>query len=216
MASHICSRLIYTFICCPYAPDPLELKVNSPLYLLLNRNCTRRFLVLSNKVFNISLLIRAAPWTYKRWRLIRVQVSKACSFLPQDHSELTNLLLLRQFLRQSKFFHQESYTLVGRQAYFASMVPWNSSAVNSTAARSSNSTATVLLADGWIHQPNGRGTFDIIESCLLTIFLCSWSVLCLNLPGCKKSRWSFLRIKIKWMIFTIFFREVVVAFTAEQ
>ena len=36
---------------------------------------------------------------------------------------------------------------------------------------------------GWTAQPNGRGTIDIIWSCVFTIFLCSWSVLCLNVPA---------------------------------
>ena len=79
-----------------------------------------------------------------------------------------------------------------------------------------NITASVRLADGWIHQPNGRGTLDIIQSCLLTVFLCSWSVLCLNVPAPSNKRWSFLLLKINWMVFTIFFPEVVVAFAAEQ
>lgn len=84
------------------------------------------------------------------------------------------------------------------------------------ATNKTNSTVQVLLANGWVHQPNGRGTLDIIQSCLLTIFLCSWSVLCLNVPARSNNRWSFSLLKINWMVFTIFFPEVVVAFAAEQ
>ena len=79
-----------------------------------------------------------------------------------------------------------------------------------------NSTVQVHLADGWVHQPNERGTLDIIQSCLLTVFLCSWSVLCLNVPSRSNKRWRFLRLKLNWMVFSIFFPEVVVAFAAEQ
>ena len=96
------------------------------------------------------------------------------------------------------------------------MAPRNSSAIITAANRSAKPTPAVLLADGWVYQPNGRGTLDIIQNCLLTIFLCSWSALCLNLPAGKSSRWSFLRLKVKWMIFTILFPEVVIAFAAEQ
>ena len=76
--------------------------------------------------------------------------------------------------------------------------------------------ATEPLANGWIDQPDGRGTLDIIQSCLLTVFLCSWSAMCLNVPPPARHRWSFLQLKFNWMIFTIFFPEVVVALAAEQ
>ena len=46
---------------------------------------------------------------------------------------------------------------------------------------------------GWTPQPNGRGTIDIIWSCVFTIFLCSWSVLCLNVPAENDPYW-----KINW------------------
>ena len=34
---------------------------------------------------------------------------------------------------------------------------------------------------GWTSSPNGRGTLDILSSSSITLFLCSWSVLCLNI-----------------------------------
>jgi hypothetical protein len=37
-------------------------------------------------------------------------------------------------------------------------------------------------AQGWTPAPNNRGTIDILWSSCLTIFLCSWTALCLNLP----------------------------------
>ena len=94
------------------------------------------------------------------------------------------------------------------------MAPLNSSAVSSSG--NPNGTATVRLADGWVSPPNERGTLDIVENCLLTIILCSWSALCLNVPPPKKNNWSFTRLRINWMVFTIFFPEVVVAFAGEQ
>ncbi|KAL2060242.1 hypothetical protein VTL71DRAFT_9637 [Oculimacula yallundae] len=36
---------------------------------------------------------------------------------------------------------------------------------------------------GWTNAPDGRGTIDIIWGCLVTMFLCSWSLLCLQLPA---------------------------------
>lgn len=37
-----------------------------------------------------------------------------------------------------------------------------------------------LPLQGWTSSPNGRGTIDIITSSLITLALCSWTVLCLN------------------------------------
>ena len=36
---------------------------------------------------------------------------------------------------------------------------------------------------GWVQSPDGRGTIDIIWSCLVTITLCCWSSLCVNAPA---------------------------------
>ena len=48
----------------------------------------------------------------------------------------------------------------------------------------------VEVIRGWVSQPNGRGTFDILWSCVATVFLCSWSVLCVNIPEKKDGRWT--------------------------
>lgn len=35
---------------------------------------------------------------------------------------------------------------------------------------------------GWVRSPDGRGTLDIIWQCTVTIVLCCWSSLCVNVP----------------------------------
>ena len=45
---------------------------------------------------------------------------------------------------------------------------------------------------GWTSGPAGRGTLDIIWSCVITMFLCSWSILCLNVPGPTETRFQVL------------------------
>ena len=72
------------------------------------------------------------------------------------------------------------------------------------------------LAHGWVPQPEGRGTFGIFLSCATTIVLCSWSVMCLNLPEPGSSRLSFLQYKLRWLLFAIVFPEVVTSMAAEQ
>ncbi|MCJ1256716.1 hypothetical protein MMC24_004540 [Lignoscripta atroalba] len=64
---------------------------------------------------------------------------------------------------------------------------------------SSNSTDARL---GWVDSPDGRGTIDIIWGCMLTIFLCVWTVLTLNVPAPDTTLWAFTRNKIRWAILT--------------
>lgn len=72
------------------------------------------------------------------------------------------------------------------------------------------------LAPGWVGLPDGRGTLSILVSCLATIFLCSWSVLCLNLPEPGVGPWGFLKYKLRWQLFAIFFPEIITCMAAEQ
>jgi hypothetical protein len=58
-----------------------------------------------------------------------------------------------------------------------------------------NATETEVK-QGWTSQPSGRGTFDIIWSCGFTMFLCSWSVLCLNVPEQGDTRFRIFRRKL--------------------
>lgn len=59
-----------------------------------------------------------------------------------------------------------------------------------------NATEELPPPQGWTPQPDGRGTIDIIWACILTIFLCSWSVLCLNLPAPEDGFWLKFRRRI--------------------
>ena len=49
--------------------------------------------------------------------------------------------------------------------------------------------------EGWVHQTNGRGTLDIIWTCTLTIFLCCWTSVCVNVPAITDTRWDQFRDK---------------------
>jgi hypothetical protein len=53
-----------------------------------------------------------------------------------------------------------------------------------------------VTRQGWTSQSDGRGTLDILWSCGFTMFLCSWSVLCLNVPAPGESRFRIFRRKI--------------------
>jgi hypothetical protein len=77
-------------------------------------------------------------------------------------------------------------------------------------------TAESNLAHGWVYEPNGRGTFDILQSCLVTTFLCSWSALFLNVPAERKRSLAFVVHKARWMLFAVAFPEVLTGMAAEQ
>lgn len=78
-------------------------------------------------------------------------------------------------------------------------------------------TSPVDIARGWVGGPDGRGTLDILWSCTITTFLCSWSTLFLNVPGDRGSgHFHFLLYKARWMAFTILFPEMLTGLAAEQ
>ncbi len=71
-------------------------------------------------------------------------------------------------------------------------------------AQSTNENSTSIVAGavtnppnrGWTSGPNGRGTINIIYSCGITMFLCSWSILCLNVPGPDDSPFRLFRRRV--------------------
>ncbi|PMD31914.1 hypothetical protein L207DRAFT_519222 [Hyaloscypha variabilis F] len=64
----------------------------------------------------------------------------------------------------------------------------------------STKTSSEILTQGWTPSPNGRGSIDIVWSCVATIFLCSWSVLCLHIPSTKDTRFKILWRRL-WLTF---------------
>lgn len=63
---------------------------------------------------------------------------------------------------------------------------------------------------GYVPDPEGRGTVSLILSCVLTLILCVWSALHLNVPGpkCTTERWVLLNIA--WIFAGIYSPEMVV------
>ncbi len=55
------------------------------------------------------------------------------------------------------------------------------------------------LTHGWIPEPQGRGTWSILWSCLATIFICTWSALHLDVPN-RRGKWYLLFRKPKYML----------------
>lgn len=73
-----------------------------------------------------------------------------------------------------------------------------------------------LYITGWVDQPNTRGTIDIIWTCVVTIFLCTWTVLCLNVPARSDSTRTVYWRRLRWMVSAIAGPEFVLGFAAGQ
>jgi hypothetical protein len=69
---------------------------------------------------------------------------------------------------------------------------------------------------GRVGNPSHRGTLNILESCLFTIVLCTWSVLHLNVPALDDGSVTKLLQKVKWMLITIVFPEFILALALLQ
>jgi hypothetical protein len=90
------------------------------------------------------------------------------------------------------------------------------STAHSADGGSGNGDSIDLLQYGWASQPNNRGTVDILWSCLFTVFLCTWVMLCLNLPSPHESYWSTFLRKLRWMVLAIMGPEFVLTFAYGQ
>ncbi|KDN72213.1 hypothetical protein CSUB01_10047 [Colletotrichum sublineola] len=69
---------------------------------------------------------------------------------------------------------------------------------------------------GWVSEPNGRGTFGLICSCVLTLTICVWTALHLNVPPIRSTLRSRAVERTKWVLYGIFAPELVVATAAAQ
>ena len=69
---------------------------------------------------------------------------------------------------------------------------------------------------GWVDQPNYRGTFDIIQSCLLVLLTCTWTMLHVNLPAQTDTYFTTWLRKFRWALLAVLAPEVVTLFAACQ
>ncbi|EXJ59052.1 hypothetical protein A1O7_06483 [Cladophialophora yegresii CBS 114405] len=74
----------------------------------------------------------------------------------------------------------------------------------------------VEFRKGWVHQPNQRGTIDIIWSCLLVLFVCIWTVINLNVPARKDGYWTQVFRKVRWSTLAICAPEILSLFASMQ
>src|ERR1700712_2205012 len=63
---------------------------------------------------------------------------------------------------------------------------------------------------GWVHSPDGRGTYDLVQSCLLTLVLCVWTAMHLNIPPYGQPEWKSWRSYLKWSLLGVFGPELII------
>ncbi|KAH6642959.1 hypothetical protein C7974DRAFT_113330 [Boeremia exigua] len=71
--------------------------------------------------------------------------------------------------------------------------------------------ATAVVEVAWHSAPNERGTWDLIVSCVLTLMICVWSALHLNVPTTQSRLMDRNVRRLRWILLGIFAPEVVVS-----
>lgn len=70
--------------------------------------------------------------------------------------------------------------------------------------------------NGWVNEPNSRGTMSIVWNSLTTVCLCIWTVLCLNLPAEDEPFRLRLWRKFRWMLLALSGPEFLLCFAIGQ
>ncbi|KAJ9624826.1 hypothetical protein H2203_004776 [Taxawa tesnikishii (nom. ined.)] len=107
---------------------------------------------------------------------------------------------------------------------FILVVLVNAAAINPQACGNENDilASDVLVAApngriaAWVDQPNIRGTLDIIWTCLATIFISTYTILCLNVPSRHDGWKNIFGRQLKWMCLAILGPEIVMTYAAGQ
>ena len=81
-------------------------------------------------------------------------------------------------------------------------------------ALAENHTTTETV--GWQSDPDGRGTFTLVSSCIFTLTICVYSAMHLNVPPRGESVPSFWLRNIRWALLGIFGPELVVFIAWKQ
>jgi hypothetical protein len=62
----------------------------------------------------------------------------------------------------------------------------------------------------WVSASMTQGTFNLLASCVITLFLCLWTSFHLNVPGKNENTAAHLARKLVWMLLALFAPELIV------
>lgn len=91
----------------------------------------------------------------------------------------------------------------------AFVIHLNLAQANSTSTNATTTTNSTQLV-GYVQDPNGRGTISLLLSCVLTLILCVWSALHLNVPAPDQTKVKDIWLNTRWIITGIYAPELVV------
>lgn len=72
------------------------------------------------------------------------------------------------------------------------------------------------IAPPWVPDPDNRGTWSLLYSCVFTLVLCVWTAIHLNVPSYHESHRSQWLRKLKWVLLAIIAPELGVYTACEQ
>ncbi|KAK0515583.1 hypothetical protein JMJ35_001617 [Cladonia borealis] len=72
------------------------------------------------------------------------------------------------------------------------------------------------IAPSWVPDPENRGTWSLLYSCVFTLVLCVWTAIHLNVPSYHESQISQWSRKLKWVLLAIIAPEIGVYTAFEQ
>jgi hypothetical protein len=84
------------------------------------------------------------------------------------------------------------------------------------AESSSNATSTVLSTQACICPADQRSLWDILWSCLATIFACSWVSIHPNIPAPSESSWRIFLRRLELMFWAVIGPEMIIAWAFRQ
>ena len=76
--------------------------------------------------------------------------------------------------------------------------------------RTAIATTNDTILSGWVDDPDGRGTFTIASSCVLTLSLCVYTAIHLNVRPYRKTELQSWIETTKWVVFGILAPELLV------
>ena len=80
----------------------------------------------------------------------------------------------------------------------------------------SSSNATVLSTPACICPPDQRTIWDILWSCLATIFACSWVSVHPNIPAPNESSWRIFLRRLELMFWAVVSPEMIITWALRQ
>lgn len=85
-----------------------------------------------------------------------------------------------------------------------------------TVAADANGTESIEYAPPWVTPPSGRGSWTIIYSCVLTLFLCAYSMIHHNIPPRDETLFNSISRSVSWGTGSLVAPEITLFFAVSQ